>query len=190
MTGPRVLHIFPDSVVDPSQRHLGSTKDIRGRTQYFRDRGLPYEELIHERSAESMAAAVDQVDLTPFGAVIVEFPLSGRAVRAIRERNPQAVLLTRSATAELLHRRDWARAMGPSVASAKVVIRGVLNAVSEVAAGRNSTAMLAISDWEARHYWPRLVRQHKIHWLPTISRTTTNRSSWPGTPRNNESACV
>jgi hypothetical protein len=162
----RVLHVFPDSVRDPAQTHLGSTKDIRGRTQYFAERGMTVDECVHERSAADMKRAVAAVKARPYDVIVVEFPLSGKAISQLRKRWPTALLLTRSENAELLHRRDWIRAMGPSVAAAKLAIRAVLNTVAEIWAARCSDALLSISEWEAEHYWPRLTSRAKIEWLP------------------------
>jgi hypothetical protein len=162
----RVLHVFPDSVLDPTQTHLGSTKDIRGRTQYFAERGMTVDECVHERSARGMKRAIAALEAQPYDIIVVEFPLSGRAISQLRNRWPTALLLTRSENAELLHRRDWIRAMGPSVAAGKLAIRAVLNTVAEIWAARCSDALLSISEWEAEHYWPRLTSRGKIEWLP------------------------
>lgn len=162
----RVLHVFPDSVLDPGQAHLGSTKDIRGRTQYFAQRGMTVDECAHERSPRGMKAAVAAVGAKQYDVIMVEFPLSGRAISQLRKRWPAALLLTRSENAELLHRRDWIRAMGPSVASAKLVVRTALNFVAEVWAARRSDAVLSISQWEADHYWPKLTSRATTRWLP------------------------
>jgi hypothetical protein len=162
----RVLHVFPDSVLDPTQTHLGSTKDIRGRTQYFAERGMAVDECVHERSAADMKRAVATVAAQPYDVIAVEFPLSGKAIGHLRKRWPTALLLTRSENAELLHRRDWIRAMGPSVAAAKLAVRAVLNTAAEVQAARRSDALLSISHWEAEYYWPKLAARGKIEWLP------------------------
>lgn len=163
---PKVLHVFPDSVVEPGQEHLGSTKDIRGRTQYFAERGMTVDECAHERSAGGMRRAVAAVDARPYDLIVVEFPLSGMAISQLRKRWPAALLLTRSANAELLHRRDWIRAMGPSVASTKLAVRTALNIVAEVWAARRSDAVVSISQWESEHYWPKLTSRAKTRWLP------------------------
>lgn len=162
----RVLHVFPDSVLEPSQAHLGSTKDIRGRTQYFADRGMTVDECAHERSPSGMKRAVAAVHHAPYDIIVVEFPLSGMAIGRLRRRWPTALLLTRSENAELLHRRDWIRAMGPSVSAAKLAVRTALNVVAEVWAAHRSDAVVSISQWEAEHYWPRLTSRAKTWWLP------------------------
>lgn len=162
----RVLHVFPDSVLEPGQAHLGSTKDIRGRTQYFADRGMIVDECAHERSAAGMRGAVSRVRPETYDLIVVEFPLSGWAIGRLRRRWPTALLLTRSENAELLHRRDWIRAMGPSVSAAKLAVRTVLNVVAEIWAAHRSDAILSISEWETRHYWPKLTTSAKTWWLP------------------------
>lgn len=163
---PRVLHVFPDSVVEPGQEHLGSTKDIRGRTQFFFDRGLSFDELPHSRSARGMLRAVQGQDLSPYDMVVVEFPLSARATEALRSGAPRALLVTRSANAELLHRVHWMRAMGPSVRSLKLGVRTALTTSAELWSGRRSDAVLAISPWEVAHYWSRTLPSNRIRWLP------------------------
>lgn len=162
---PRVLHVFPDSAVDPTQKHLGSTKDFRGRTQWFHDRRVPFDELVHERSAPALDAALRGVALEDYDAVVIEFALSVWTTRQLRRRNPRLRILVRSGNAELLHRRDWIRGMGPTPASAKLAVRTVANVAAEAAAARGSDAILAISPWEQEHYWPKL-RPRMVRWLP------------------------
>ena len=162
----RILHVFPDSVVEPGQQHLGSTKDIRGRSQYFAERRIEVTELQHERSALGMLRAVRQASLTEYDAIVVEYPLSSRAAGAIRRGAPDAALLVRSENAELLHRIDWMRAMGPSLATAKLAARTVQTMTAEAWSARASDALLSISTWETEHYWPKMGLRQRAHWVP------------------------
>ena len=161
----RVLHVFPESVLEPGQEHLGSTKDIRGRTQYFRERALDVTELPHHRSATGLLQAVGSQDLGRFDAVVLEFPLSARLARHFR-RGSRPLLLMRSANAEPLHRLDWMRAMGPGVASAKLAARTVQTTAAEWLTAWRSDRVLSISSWEVASYWPRLGLRSRTDWLP------------------------
>jgi len=76
----RILHVIQDTAVDPRHRHLGSTKAIRGRTDYFVTRGIPYDELVTERSAKGILRAVRGTRLQNYAAVIFEQTLSPAAV--------------------------------------------------------------------------------------------------------------
>lgn len=163
---PRVLHVFPESVLEAGQEHLGSTKDVRGRTQYFRERGLEVRELAHHRSARGMLDAVRRHDLRRYDVVVVEFPLSVRATSELRRAAPKATLLTRSENAELLHRVDWMRAMGPTLATVKLAVRTLQTSAAELWAARRSDHLLSISAWEVEHYWSRLAPRDRVRWLP------------------------
>lgn len=162
-----MLHVVTDNAQDPSQRDLGSTKDIRGRTQYFSTRGMPVIEVAHGRSRAAFSDALRDVDPRLFSDIFVEFPLSWRALRALKDTAPDVRIHSRSANAELLHRLDWARASHDKPRqAARLVVRAARNTLNEVRVGQHSDAVLPISEWEARHYWPKLVPRQKILLLP------------------------
>lgn len=163
----RVLHVVAASVQDPSQRDLGSTKDVRGRTQYFSTRGIPVDEVAHGRSRAAFGDALRHVDPSQYSDIFVEFPLSWRALKALRKTAPDVRIHSRSENAELLHRLDWARASyGTPRQAARLVVRAANNTLNEVRVGQHSDVVLPISEWEARHYWPKLVKREKIRFLP------------------------
>lgn len=162
----RVLHVVVDSVQDPSQRDLGSTKDVRGRTQYFSARGIPVVEVAHGRSRRAFNAVLRDVDPQQFSDLFVEFPLDWRAFKAIKETAPATRIHARSENAELLHRLDWARASRDEPRLAvRLVARAARNALNEFRVGQQADDVLPISEWEAKHYWTKLVPRQKIRYL-------------------------
>lgn len=164
----RILHVLPDNVADPKHLHLGSTKDIRGRTEYFSSRNLECDELITRRSDNSLVAALATVDLAAYHTCIIETIMSPQAIRFLRSRAPNLVVMTRSINAELPHRFDWIRAGGfgsplqwPSKA-AFILSRFV----RDYRCANASDYLLSISEWEVEHYWSKFTHSKKLACLP------------------------
>ena len=107
----RVLHIVPDSVDKPRHLFLGSTKDIRGRTEYFKVRGIPFDEILTEgRSDVLVLEKLQNLDLSQYTTALFEYPTYPASLRFLRQHFPQLQLLTRSLNAEFCHRLHYALA--------------------------------------------------------------------------------
>ncbi len=162
----RVLHVFPDSAVELRHAHLGSTKDIRGRTEYFESRALPYDELVTPRSYRGTLAMIQKVDLNAYAAVLFENTLSPTAIRFVRNRAPQIRIMARSINAELPHRLDQMRAMGISRRSVRNLTYALTRFYFDYMCARSSDFLLSITDWETEHYWSRFADKRKLKTVP------------------------
>jgi len=162
----RVLHVFPDSTVDERQAYLGSTKDVRCRTAYFADRGISVDELPHSTLPGGLRTALDQTDLAPYSAAILENLVESSPVRAARKRTPSLLIGYRPINAEILHRWDWVRTSGVSMKAVRQAKFVVTRGIADARYAHWSDVTLSISDWEARHYWPLIAPRSAIRWVP------------------------
>jgi len=164
----RILHVLPDTAADSKHLHLGSTKDIRGRTEYFKARNLEFDELITRRSDNSVIAALGTVEISNYHTVIIETIISPAAIRFLRARAPQLVIMTRSINAELLHRFDWVRSGGFGwphqwLQKAQFILSRFLR---DYYCARLSDHLLSITDWEVEHYWRKFANWKKVVSIP------------------------
>lgn len=163
---PRILHVFQDTVLDPRYRFLGSTKDIRGRTEYFAARGWRYTEIVAQRRSDGhVLSQLRHLPLEEFGAAIFELALYPRSMAYLRRHAPHVVRLFRPGNAQLLHQLDGMRARRdfhhpvPWMWLAQRTLYDLL-------CGRLAHAVLSITEWEARHYWRWIVPADRVRFLP------------------------
>jgi glycosyltransferase involved in cell wall biosynthesis len=172
-----VLHIIPDSAVEPKHLYLGSTKDVRGRTEYFRARGIPFDEVVAEdRTDARLLEVLRGLDLGIYTSALVELPLYPLSLRLLRKRQPRMKLLTRSINAGLYHHMHKVSAWTRHGAS-----KGVASSLGYYAAApkdglailrldylsaKNSDYLLSITSWESDNYWRFLAPPRKVKYLP------------------------
>lgn len=173
----RVLHIVPDSVFDPRHLHLGSTKDVRGRTEYFKVRGIPFDEIaVKNRSDGLLLEKLKGINLSQYTTAIFELPAYPKSLLYLRRRAPHVQLLTRAINAELYHRLHYIRALAsngsgsPGLHTLKVslmTLRIILSRLrlDRVCANR-SDYVLSITLWEKENYWTYLTDAAKVKTLP------------------------
>jgi glycosyltransferase involved in cell wall biosynthesis len=167
MTSPaRVLHLIHDSTVDPKQFHLGSTKGIRCRTEYFEARGIQYDEIPARRSANSVLLAVSQAPLERYGVVVFEHSQSPAAMRLVRRRAPWARIVLSVHNAELYHRVDFLRAEGLSRQTPRMLKHLLTRPLYDLLCGRLADFVVAVSEWEVEHYWSRFLPPAKVRYMP------------------------
>ena len=167
-----VLHVLGDKTWKPEYRFLGSTKDIVGRRDYFAARGIRCVELqVKGRHDSNCLAALKDMDLSDVDAVLMEHPRYPQSMRYLKETFPHIRRMIRGHNSELIHQLHTAYAYLNSGLSAfrwrwKRARMSFDNAIDraryDIACARLSDYVLAISDWEARHYWPRIVPSDRV----------------------------
>jgi len=188
----RVLHVVPDSVANPTQFYLGSTKDIRGRTEYFQHRGIPFDEIqVEARSDARLLSAISQMDLNSYSVVFYETALYPRTMSFVRRKYPDLVQVTRSINADFYHWLDYVKANlrypQALLLSPKMVLnsfRWLFAAFERLGLGyvcaRHSNYVLSIVEWEKEHYWKYLADEKKVrnlpYFLPAIYQREVERS--------------
>ena len=188
----KVLHIIPNSVVDPHQKYLGSTKDIRGRTEYFEARGFDYEELVVSRSDVELRNILVKKDLSLFHAIFIELPIYPASLHYIREKQPGLRIFVRSINAEFYHdwhhmiaglkHKFWKNAMLYSVFAWRRLYWDFICA-------NRSDVCFSITDWETANYWRYLVPDDRRATLPYFLPSKYS-SNIKDVPKSNNCVCL
>ena len=167
----KILHIVPSEVVDPKQRYLGSTKDIRGRTEYFQARNIAFDELVlAKRDDRLLVKKLEAMDLTQYQAAIVELILYPRSLKFLQQHSSLKVI-ARSINAELYHRfhhlvAKWQESNEGLKSYAKLLAYIPLRFRWDYLSAKWSDYLLSISDWETRQYWTYFAGRGKIVTMP------------------------
>lgn len=166
----KVLHILPDTAGDPRQKYLGSTKDLRGRSEYFRARGMEVEELVvPKRKDRVLSAILKAKDLSSFHAVFIELPIYPGTISWLRKRHPSMKVLVRSINAEFFHQWHYV-ASGLKHGYYKRALRYALfswhRLYQDWACARAAHRLLSISAWETEHYWLKVAGPEKAFTVP------------------------
>lgn len=187
----RVLHVVPDSVANPIQFYLGSTKDIRGRTEYFQRRGIPFDEIqVEGRSDASLLTSIRKIDLNSYSVIFYETSLYPKTMDFVRRKYPHLVQVTRSINADFYHWLDYVKAnlrYPKALLSPKMILnsfRWLFAAFDRLVLGyvcaRYSDYVLSIVEWEKEHYWKYLAGEKKVknlpYFLPAIYEREVERS--------------
>jgi len=166
----KVLHVLPDSAIDPKQRFLGSTKDLRGRTEYFKARGFSSEEIVVPRRKDSeLKRLLAEKDLSEFQVIFIELPIYPATIRYLRQNHPTLRIFVRSINAEFYH--DW-----------HYVVSGIKHRywknvfLYAIYSWRRlywdffcsllSDHIFTITEWEKKNYWRYITRKGKSVTLP------------------------
>ena len=182
-----VLHVVPDSVLNTRKALVGSTKDVRGRTEYFQTRGVEYREYVSlERSDARLAADLRAADLSGCGAVFIEYETYIESLRYLRDAHPHIVRIVRSFSANLLHHLDnligrTTMKDGPGAAAA--VNEGLVRFQQDSLCAQLADVILPITEWEAHHYWGQLTASEHVIVAPYFLPRAYEVASPGGDPR-------
>jgi hypothetical protein len=170
----RLLHVTRSSVYIPQHRFLGSTKDIRGRSEYFASRNISFDEISFDAPNnlldKRLLTHLRKTDLSSLDAVFFEYPIYARSISYLHNNFPQIKRIIRSANAELYHRLHYALA---SLYISRSIIKAFIYLVSsfkhfakDYLCGRRATWICSIARWEAEHYWGRFTEPARVKNLP------------------------
>jgi len=166
----KVLHVFFSSVVNPQHRFLGTTKDIRGRTEYFLKRMIDYQELILKiRKEKYFRRGLQEIDLKKFDAVLIEGAYYPGSVRYLKTNYPHLKIIIRGINAELFHwmHSAYAAVTFDSLKRAIGDLKGVVQfGLSDIRCGRQADYVLPIAQWETLHYWNKFVPRRRLATVP------------------------
>lgn len=195
----RVLHIVPDSVSDARHLFLGSTKDVRGRTEYFRARGIAADEVLAvRRSDRLLLKKLRTLDLRPYTAAVIELPLYPRSIRFLRRTAPHVRVLVRAINAELFHDVHAILAWKAFDGWRPRTLRnglfytkfGLQRLLLDVLCSRLSHGILGITKWEAEHYWRYLAGSSRVSCVPYFLPESYSVSPASPTEKRNRCVCV
>jgi len=106
-----LLHIVPNSFSAPDFKYHGSTKDIAGRHQYFRDRGIWFDVFHHRKNADTLASKLKDETLPDYTHILVDGSFTLKDWKYLKQRWPKATLIMRCHNLELPNRKDTVRAL-------------------------------------------------------------------------------
>lgn len=172
------MHVIPDSVQDPAQRYLGSTKDAFGRTEYFISRDIDYVELfVKNRKDSDLRNQLTRYNLKEFSAVIIELPVYPKSIKFLKKKYPSLKVYVRAINAEFYH--DWHYVYASLKyrhlrLAIKYGLLSVLRLYKDVVCARYADATLSITEWESRNYWQYIVNKRKLATVPYFVPSTYN----------------
>lgn len=195
----RVLQTVHSKYNDADYRFMGSSRDMLGREEYFRERGIEYEQLVPlYRDDGDVLRMLKQRDVASYDAIIFEksdYPLT---MQWVREQHPGVRVLLRSHNAEFFHRIHYELSrfdrdlfMGLSTAFEQVAFDHMLTynrLCHDLCCGMLADAVLSITHWEAENYWPLLAGRGKVRAAPFF--LPSRDVPAPGTGFDKEKLCV
>ena len=166
----KILHVLPDSAIDPVQKFLGSTKDLRGRTEYFRARGFGSEEIVvpHRKDSE-LKRLLKSKDISAFQAIFVELPIYPSTLRYLRHSHPELRVFVRSINAEFYH--DWHYVIsgfkhGHWKNAFRYVFFSWRRLYWDFVCAHEAEHLFCITEWEEKNYWHYIAGRKKPVTLP------------------------
>jgi hypothetical protein len=169
----KLLHVIKNTVTNPIHKYLGSTKDIRGRTQYFENRKVEYDEIYFEgRKAvldRKLLKKIKTIDLSSYEAVFCEYPIYVRSLFYLRRNYPHLKLIVRSHNAEFYHLIHYFIAtykMHHYKLALSHLRHSFFRLYQDFLCGCIADYICSISDWESSFYWSLIAKSGKIIDLP------------------------
>ena len=177
MSKPKILHVVPESLLVPRHAYLGSTKDIRGRSEYFQARGLEYEELfVKDRSDQWLKAHLKEKDLSTYTSIFYELPIYPHSMAYVRRNCSGLRQITRSIAATFYHEMQyfWAEQIYSKQPFAPRTYRHQLERLHyaihrlklDFLCGHEADFMAPVAEWESRNYFRFFIAAEKIYTLP------------------------
>lgn len=190
----RILHVLFGSALRPEQKFLGTTKDIRGRTQYFHERGIEYEELVLDvRKEKYFRRRALEMGVDRFDVVLVEGTYFPVTMALLKKRYPQVRFLARGINAEFLH---WLHSGVAAVQfdtwrRAFADLKGACSyGWKDFRCARTADAILPIADWESRWYWRCFAPRRRIVTVPYFLPEAYLKEIPPAAPRERGCVCM
>ena len=168
----RVLHIFKDIIQDPKQLYLGSTKDIRNRTEFFKAFDIAFDELPFDPNKDpdnDILSILSKTSLDDYSAILCEHTLFPKTIRFLKKNHPQIKILVRGHNAEFYHRLHYALGALKYASISKALHwfkESVKKYRDDRTCARHADFILSITAWESEHYWPQFAPASKIITAP------------------------
>lgn len=172
-----LLHVVLYPYTQAASRYIGMTRDTMGRVEYFEERGIHYEQ-VHAlfRKDDELLRIVKEMDLTAYDVFFFEKSHFPRTMRFLRKTYPDKRLILRSHNAEFFHRvhylfsRTADRPHDAFPEEFESIVGDLLGSFASLGAdyacAAAADAVVSISDWETRHYWPLFTDPAKVLYAP------------------------
>lgn len=190
----KVLHVVPDSVANPRHLFLGNTKDIRSRTEYFKVRDIPFDEILAERRFDALVLRKLQgLDLGQYATAFFEYPIYPASLRFLRQHFPQMQLLTRSHHADFYHWLHYALArvlLHDTKKALEALGDSLIRLRLDHLCARRSDHILSITQWEKDNYWRYLTDVSKVMTVPYFLPNSYAQSIPPSVQKKPQCVCL
>ena len=194
-----VLHVLPDSINNEKKLYLGTTKDVRSRTQYFCSRNIPVIEYIStDRSDVETLTMLMQRNLSLCAAVVFEFETYTLSLQYLKQVHPHILRVSRSINANLPHfidnyrgrERMLADGGGESDTEPMAELERAISRYNiDLDVSKYSDYVLSISQWETDHYWRRLPSSGNVVTVPYFIADNYNRQLNRNENKKNQFVC-
>lgn len=173
----KVLHIFNRTVLSSDYYHMGSTRDIRGRFEYFRERGIHSDQLVLKSRSDGVLyerlTNMEKDKLSDYHAIIFEYPRYPKSIKYLRNAYPEILLFVRSHNAEVYHQMHYALATlrfstGKSdlLQSYRLFRLALSRIVLDRRCSKSAHGIFSITEWESNKYWRLFLNKDKIFTVP------------------------
>lgn len=201
MSKPKILHVVPESLLVPRNTYLGSTKDIRGRTDYFQARGVEYEELfVKDRSDQWLKAFLKEKDLSTYTSIFYELPIYPHSMAYVRKNCRGLKQIARSIAATFYHEMQyfWAEQIYSNHPFSPRTYRHQLDRLHyafhrlklDFACGLQADFIAPVAEWESRNYFSFFVAPKKIRTLPYFLPEQYMRGIDSESPKKDQCVCL
>lgn len=165
-----ILHIIPENTSVPSLNYLGSSKDIKTRTDFFKRNNISFISLKTIRGDRMLKAILKVVFLKlikkekiQIHTIYLDVPGSyGLTIKYLKKYYPDLKIIFRSHNAEGFHRFEWKMQY----------YTGLKCYISDCLTLRHADEIHSISEYDIVNYWNKLffsshdVRMRKIKYVP------------------------
>lgn len=170
----QILHILPHSITKPHHHYLGSTKDIRGRTEYFMSRGFRIAELVVERRSDDfLIEKFKSLQFDQYDMVFFELAIYPGAIKYLKQTVPHLARVVRPINAEFYHQLHLIRAQQfnlKSLSGLNHTQLGVRTALwrlrIDIACAWAAHSVFSITEWERTKYWAYLAPGRDLYTVP------------------------
>ncbi len=197
----RVLHIFNKNVLASDYYHMGSTRDTRGRFEYFKERGIHSDQLVlKSRSDDVLCEKFKNMEkdiISNYHAIIFEYPRYPKSMKYLRSSYPEIRLFVRSHNAEVFHQMHYAFATLRFSSNIKDLLQsynlfklGLSRITLDRKCSKLSHGILSISEWESKNYWKFYVKKNKVFTVPYFLPAEYNTIKKNTSPKKNQCVCL
>jgi len=180
---------------------MGSTRDTRGRFEYFRERGIHSDQLVLKSRSDDVLCEefknMEKDRISNYHAVLFEYPRYPKSMRYLRDNYPGIRLLVRSHNAEVFHQIHYALATLRFSSNRKDLLQSyslfklaLSRIMLDGKCSKLSHGILSISEWESRNYWKFYVKKTKVFTVPYFLPSEYNAAKEKARHKKKQCVCL
>ncbi len=180
---------------------MGSTRDTRGRFEYFSERGIHSDQLVlKSRSDDLLCEKLNHMEkdkISNYQAIIFEYPRYPKSIKYLRKHYPKVRLFIRSHNAEVYHQMHYALATLKFSSSRKDLVQsfnlfklGLSRFILDTKCSKLSHGIFSITEWESSNYWRWYLKKEKIFTVPYFLPSEYGGNVKKTTVKKNQCVCL